>query len=404
VPAGPLEAAVAMTGRQLQRIEQGMGRGIRSRDDYCVVMLLGARLIRRLHDPGALGHFSAATTAQLLLSRQVAELLGEGDAGDLRAAVEQCLARDQGWVRASRNALVGVTYGSGSVAPTAENVRRAADLAGQQRYTEAVDAQQMAVNAAADLRERGWLKQQLAAYLHPVDPVRAQQQQVSALDDNPALLRPRQGIAYVRLKGRAGDQAEAAAAFMCDRYASGSDLLIAVNAILDDLAFDTDPARVDPFEQAVADLGAHLGFTTQRPERDVKRGPDDLWAFGGQSYAVIECKNAAGTDFIRKTDLDQLSGSLSWFRQEYELPASALAVMIHPSNKVHPRGAAPVGCRVITAETLPKLRDAVRAWAAALAGDDHYRNPDAVRQQLAARKLNGRSSVEAHARNAIASS
>jgi hypothetical protein len=142
VPAGPLEAAVAMTGRQLQRIEQGMGRGIRSRDDYCVVMLLGARLIRRLHDPGAFGHFSAATTAQLQLSRQVAELLGEGNAGDLRAAVEQCLARDQGWVRASRNALVGVTYGSGSVAPTAENVRRAADLAGQQRYTEAVDAQQ----------------------------------------------------------------------------------------------------------------------------------------------------------------------------------------------------------------------------------------------------------------------
>ena len=69
----------------------------------------------------------------------------------------------------------------------------------------------MAGNAAADPRERGWLKQQLAAYLHPIDPVRAQQQQVTALDDNPALLRPRQGIAYVRLRGRAGDQAEAAA-------------------------------------------------------------------------------------------------------------------------------------------------------------------------------------------------
>ena len=247
-------------------------------------------------------------------------------------------------------------------------------------------------------------RSQLAAYLHPVDPVRAQQQQVTALDDNPTLLRPRQGIAYVRLRGRAGDQADAAAAYMRDRYASGSDLLIAVNAILADLTFDTDPARVDPFEQAVADLGTHLGFTTQRPERDFKRGPDDLWAFGGQSYAVIECKNTAVTDFIRKTDLDQLSGSLSWFRQEYELPATALAVMIHPSNKVHPSGAAPVGCRVITAETLPRLRDAVRGWATALAGDDQYRNPDAVRQQLAARKLNGRSSVEAFARHAIASS
>ena len=75
-----------------------------------------------------------------------------------------------------------------------------------------------------------------------------------------------------------------------------------------------------------------------------------------------------------------------------------------PSNKVHPSGAAPVGCRIITAETLPKLVDAVRAWATALVGDDQYRNPDEVRRQLTARKLNGRSSIEAYSRIAIASS
>ena len=38
IEAAALDDTVAMTGRQLQRIEQGMGRGIRSRDDYCVVM------------------------------------------------------------------------------------------------------------------------------------------------------------------------------------------------------------------------------------------------------------------------------------------------------------------------------------------------------------------------------
>jgi hypothetical protein len=69
-----------------------------------------------------------------------------------------------------------------------------------------------------------------------------------------------------------------------------------------------------------------------------------------------------------------------------------------------PGGAAPGGCRVVTDETLPRLRDAVRGWASAVAGDDQYRNPAAVRPQLAARKLNGRSSIEAYARPAIASS
>jgi hypothetical protein len=46
---------------------------------------------------------------------------------------------------------------------------------------------------------------------------------------------------------------------------------------------------------------------------------------------------------------------------------------------------------------LHKLHDAVRRWATALAGDDQYWNPDLVRQQLTARKLQGRNAVEAYA-------
>lgn len=45
----------------------------------------------------------------------------------------------------------------------------------------------------------------------------------------------------------------------------------------------------------------------------------------------------------------------------------------------------------------------VHGWAAALAGDDQYRNPDVARQQLAARKLQGRNAIEAYSRTAIAS-
>lgn len=34
--------------RQIERVEQGMGRGVRSNDDYCAVVLLGAKLTTRL--------------------------------------------------------------------------------------------------------------------------------------------------------------------------------------------------------------------------------------------------------------------------------------------------------------------------------------------------------------------
>src|SRR5260370_188218 len=94
IEAAALDDTVAMMGRQLQRIEQGMGRGIRSRDDYCVVMLLGARLVRRLHDPGAIAHFSTATAAQLQLSRLAAEHLAARDADPPPAPPYPCLTRN----------------------------------------------------------------------------------------------------------------------------------------------------------------------------------------------------------------------------------------------------------------------------------------------------------------------
>ena len=58
-----------------------------------------------------------------------------------------------------------------------------------------------------------------------------------------------------------------------------------------------------------------------------------------------------------------------WFRQEHEHLASGLPVMIHPTNRIHPRGVVPVGCRVITKDTPLKLRVAVRACATALAAN-----------------------------------
>lgn len=56
--------------RQMQRIEQGMGRGVRSNDDYCVVLLIGAKLTARVKSPEGTALLTPATQAQLnLLAR-----------------------------------------------------------------------------------------------------------------------------------------------------------------------------------------------------------------------------------------------------------------------------------------------------------------------------------------------
>jgi hypothetical protein len=351
-----------------------------------------------MHDPDALKQFSSATQAQLGLSKKVTKQLASGTLDDLKAAVEQCLDRTSGWVRASRNALVGIQYGEGRVSEASQFARKAFDLATLRRFTEAVQAQQIAINATSAKRERGWLKQQQVAYLHPIDAVRAQNAQTKALDDNRTLLRSQQTMPYVRITGKVQKQAEAASEFMSRQYAKGEDLLIGFNALLGDLEYDPDPGRVEDFEQGVADLGAHLGFVTQRPERDFKKGPDDLWALGENKYLVIECKSGVVTDFIRKKDADQLSGSMNWFRTEYGDGDSATPLMFHQVNLLDSAAAAPQGMQIITNEGLQTLIKAIRTWAASLAFEDSFKNPEKVGQLLLKHQLNGGGSLLTRAR------
>jgi len=143
--------------REIQRIEQGMGRGVRDTEDHCAVLLLGANLGVATHDPRHLGMFSPATRAQLGLSRDLADQIkGEGlDA--VRAVLNACLTRDPQWTERSRRALAEVRYADTSIIrPEAIAARQAFDLAAAGQTRAAADRSQVAVNDLADPATRGW--------------------------------------------------------------------------------------------------------------------------------------------------------------------------------------------------------------------------------------------------------
>jgi hypothetical protein len=193
----------ALTTRQIERIEQGMGRGVRSSTDYCVVMLLGARLTQRLNSGGGYSRLSPATRAQIDLSRKVAEMLHRKPLAEVGNVINQCLTRDVNWVTASRAALSGVTYSptSAVLIEAAKYQRQAFDRAEMGRPREAYELMQKVIALTNEPRQRGWLKQLAASYLHSADPVQAQKMQTSAQTDNRALLKPRAGVEYERLRG-----------------------------------------------------------------------------------------------------------------------------------------------------------------------------------------------------------
>ncbi|WP_435607365.1 hypothetical protein [Streptomyces ardesiacus] len=80
------------------------------------------------------------------------------------------------------------------------------------------------------------------------------------------------------------------------------------------------------------------------------------------------------------------------------IAVTAPRVMLHSSRAVDAKATAVPGMRVITPELFEKLKDAVTAFAAALASSpDRWADEQAVREQLAHHKLTGNRFFTAYA-------
>jgi len=353
----------------LQRIEQGMGRGVRASDDYCVVILMGRSLTRQLYASQALTKLTTATRAQFDLSQRLGQQLRGKGTAELTNVIAQFLARDPEWVKASKGALVHVKYSAtGFVNSIARHQRQAFNSGQVSQYTAAIDTIQETVNEATDPRVRGWLKQQLAEFMQFVDPVQSQVILQSAISENRLVTRPIEGIAYKRLDAKGKAQATLSAEHITERFRSPNEFLVEVHGLLDGLRFVVGTAP--SFERAMATLANIVGFQGQRPELEYGRGPDVLWAVGELRFFIIECKNGATNGIISKDDCNQLSGSMNWFHEVYDASCTGIPVMVHPVHVVEGSAAPHPDMRVMTVEKLHEMKAAVAAFAksAAIAG------------------------------------
>ncbi|MFJ3366487.1 DEAD/DEAH box helicase [Streptomyces anthocyanicus] len=375
-----------MANRQLQRIEQGMGRGVRSANDHCVVLLMGPHLSRFIAAPRYRSRFSPATRAQIDFSRQVAVQLAGQPLEKIEGVIAQVLDRDPNWVAAARGALGEVTYPQSTVSAGAAPARRAFDQASLGQYAQAVTHMSEAVAAATDETERGFLQEQLAAYQHFVDEPKAQQVLVKALAYNPAILRPIAGVNPTKIKPT-DTQAVLAAGYLASTYADRNEFLVGIDVLLDELVYRPVQKQVPIFERALERLGLHLGFEAQRPELVTGNGPDVLWATGGLKYLVLEAKSGASSDKIWRSSVEQLAHSMNWFHELYDQSCSATPVLLHPINKLEYNAVAPPGTRIITSGTMAQLSDAVRKAMVALADAGSWSDPEAVATQYRAHHL-----------------
>lgn len=367
--------------RQVQRVEQGMGRGVRDSTDYCAVLLMGSALTRVVHDPKQRNLFSPATQKQLELSSSLSTQL-TGGLGDVRDAVDLCLSQNKDWLSKDRTALATTEYRSaGVIRPAVVASRAAFDKAVAHDFARAEALIQDAAQLTNDPIEKGWLLEQQAVYRDVRDASTAQQILLNAMSYNHHVLHP-VGAASLPKTRAAGQQAEAVGQYFSETYVDALDANLGIRDLFDRMVWDEKHSK--DCEKVWEEVGLLLGFGSERPEIKYGTGPDNLWAMNNGKDIAFELKTGALDQPIKKDDVDQFGGHLRWYAQKYgDVPQG---VMIHKSAEYDSRGTMPEGARIMTEQNVLDLRAALLEFTMAL-NKAAWSEPARVSQALADRNL-----------------
>jgi hypothetical protein len=367
--------------RRVQRVEQGMGRGVRDADDYCAVILLGNDLTQAIHDPKQRALFSPATNIQIELSRNLAVQIHGGGMSAVSESINLCLDRDPNWIEVGRKALAQTNYKSESFIRAYEvAVRDAFNHAIVRDFNGAEEALQVAINSTVDGAEKGWLMEQKATYLHFRNRVEAQNLLRSASSFNHHVLRPLRGITFERIRA-VEVQAQAVIEYATSNFSDGNSAILQVNSLLDNLQWDEEKSGLA--EHVWEDIGHLLGFGSERPEQKYGKGPDNMWAINNNTNLLFELKTGALNRPIHKDYLEQLAGHVLWHDEEYSrYSTSAVPIFVHPNGAHDGRGTPPPGTRVLETLGLSKLKKALKEMAAALQPANSWADMQQITEQL----------------------
>lgn len=401
--AAALTGSMTFEARKVQRIEQGMGRGIRDLDDYCAVLLLTRETALTLRDSKLRSFYSPATRAQIELSQQIAEQIDNEGIDEIRNALTMFLGRDDGWIAKSRESVADVEYDrEGAVTEISIARRRAFDKAAAGNVEAAASILRAAINSVTDDLEEGWLLEELAGYLQLFDPVGAQAAIARARELNPGVIKPDVSPSRRPVKGPAL-QGQAAAAYLQEKYDDPKVLRLSVGNLFDNIVWGLDETH-DLAEQQIKELGLHLGFDSTRPDKeDADGGPDNLWGLSPTANAIIEMKTEVSREDnrIKKTEAGQLLTSLAWDETRNKHVEKRIPVLIHPNAELHDSASLPSDARIITQANLKDLRMDVQLFADELAVANAWGDPSAVTAALQRNKLTANDIIASHSSKVI---
>lgn len=354
--------------RTIRTVEQGMGRSVRGEKDYSVIIAVGSDLIRLMRDKVSRRFLSSQMAAQIELGLEIAEMArqdidnGAKPSEAFNGLLRQSLSRDVDWKAFYVEQMSKVK----PKGPNEQVLRLyAAELEAEKQhmqgdYASASESlQKLLDSGAVNTEDRGWYLQEMARYHYQSNRAESQRLQVAAHRTNRLLLKPPTGVTVAKLTIQSQGRVERIADWVSkfDDYAA---LDISISEILSRLVFGV---KADSFEQALDELSRALGFAGERPDKEWKEGPDNLWALDATQYIMWECKSEVDITRaeINKKEAEQMNRSSAWFDKHYP-GLNVKRLIVHPSSTVPSAASFTHNVEAVREVELKKLVRAVREF------------------------------------------
>lgn len=307
-----------------QKVEQGLGRSVRGSKDYSAILIIGSDLVKFIKGAATNKYFSSQTQKQIEIGRVIADLaksdIGQGDKPTkaIISLVNQLLNRDDGWKNYYKNQMNKI-----ETEPMKLDIYNILQLEGSAEkyyfngnYEKADLEIQKIIDSISDEFEKGWYLQKKARYIYMMSKTESNRMQKLAFVKNRQLLKPKDGISYEKINYINQNRINRIKNWML-QYNDYLELTLQVDSVLDDLSFGR---QADKFEGALNTIGEMLGFSSHRPDKIIRKGPDNLWCVQNNEYIMFECKSEVKDDRseINKHEAGQMNSHCGWFEEEYK--------------------------------------------------------------------------------------
>ena len=324
-----------------QKIEQGIGRAVRGEKDYCAILVIGSDIEKFMRGVLTRKYFSAQTQKQIEIGFEVAKMAKEEIREDdpsmkqIFSLIDQILKRDEGWKEYYNTEMDGIIQENieNRIYDRYVEENKLEKLFSQGEYELAVERTQNFIDKFIhnDL-EKGWYLEQMARYAYMYSEAKSERLQKTAFKKNSQLLKPKEGVMYSKISFL-NENRMLRFRKNISKYDSFEEFNLHINEVIENLSFGVDAEK---FESSLKKLGEFLGYVSQRPDKEIRKGPDNLWCVSNKKYVFFECKSEVddNRNAIKKSEAGQFNNHCGWFKDEYGDLVDVLRIMIIPTRKL----------------------------------------------------------------------